>query len=516
MLNASLHQELVELLCGRGHTGKALTEGHHSEAHPLQVLRHLRGTPAVKGNLQNVVLLAQFFDELLDEAVVDDIALCGVEIALLMPHIIGYGGAPDPQRNCVLRYPEVREQDVLLLLRPGREDEHERRDIAGAGQVQTAVAFASFQRGKVDGFLAQVVDVFRDKTGQAGHPHVQTKLLEHIFLRRIVQRLPVHVPHPVDLDGLAQTGIGLVPVLLGVPVIVIGKAVDHRVKGRVDFPSRQNVLRLLMQLVADGLAVGSGCGNQEVQRLFPGVAGAFGEHVVELSVGLCVQLVEHEAADVQAVLGGNLGGKHLIEPGVAVIHDAFGRCHDLGALEQRRTHLNHLVRNIKDDAGLLPVRRRAVDLGGRLVVGVEQIQSHRSSQLALPIFLADFHEGGPKLPPALGVYDAEHIPNHLLLPGKQPEGFASPFALGVFQIFNKPDCSGGFFLVIVRCGEHKAAGNILLQLWYPLGPLLLHQPPPRSSSISSSVPFSSFPAMILERDDGVSPNSVASLVMILL
>ena len=138
----------------------------------------------------------------------------------------------------------------------------------------------------INGLVAQLVDVFRDKPGQGCHPHIQSELLEHVLLRRVVQRVPVHIPHTVDLDGLTEGGIGLVPVGFIVPVLIVPQSVDHRVKGVVDLPAVQDIQRLGVQLIADALLVGAGRGDQEVQRLFTGVAGAFGQDIVELAVGL--------------------------------------------------------------------------------------------------------------------------------------------------------------------------------------------------------------------------------------
>ena len=75
--------------------------------------------------------------------------------------------------------------------------------------------------------------MFRDKPGQRGHPHIQTKLFEYILLCRIVQSLLIGIPDTLDLDGLSEGWICLIPVGFIMPVILIGQTVDHRVKGVV-------------------------------------------------------------------------------------------------------------------------------------------------------------------------------------------------------------------------------------------------------------------------------------------
>ena len=58
--------------------------------------------------------LAQLDDELLDEAIVDDIALRGLQETLLLPHIIHDMITPDAQGECFIRQPEERHNDVRL------------------------------------------------------------------------------------------------------------------------------------------------------------------------------------------------------------------------------------------------------------------------------------------------------------------------------------------------------------------------------------------------------------------
>ena len=202
------------------------------------------------------------------------------------------------------------------------------------------------------------------------------------------------------------------------PVLIVPEAVDHRVKGVVDLPAVQDIQRLGMQLVADALLVGAGRADQEVQRLFTGIAGAFGQDIVELSVGLGMDFVQNEAGHIQAVFRANLCGKHLIKPCVAVVDDALGRRHDLAPLEQCRGHLHHLVGHIENDGRLLTVGGSSVDFGRGLIIRKEQIQRNGGGKLALSIFLADLHICRAELAVTAAIHDAEHIPDDLLLPGQ--------------------------------------------------------------------------------------------------
>ena len=204
MDDPAFHQELVELLGRRAHIFEALTERHNCESHPLKVLGHLHGSPSVKGNLPNVIGLAQLLDDLLNETVMDDIALGRHQVALLIPDIIRNGCSAHTLGDRILRYPEERKHDVLFLWNSGREHQHKSRDVSGAGQVQSAITVTAFEGFHIDWLIAEVVDVFRDESRQRGHPHIQTELLEHILLCRVIQCFLIRIPDTLDLDGLAQ------------------------------------------------------------------------------------------------------------------------------------------------------------------------------------------------------------------------------------------------------------------------------------------------------------------------
>ncbi len=64
----------------------------------------------------------------------------------------------------------------------------------------------------------------------------------------------------------------------------------------------QDILCLHVSLIADGVGIRSGSSDQEIQRLHPGIAGALGHNIKELSVRLGMQLVKDNAVDIEAVL----------------------------------------------------------------------------------------------------------------------------------------------------------------------------------------------------------------------
>ena len=81
----------------------------------------------------------------------------------------------------------------------------------------------------------------------------------------------------------------------------------------VDLAPLDDVLGLLVDLIADGFRIVAGRGDEEIQRLHTGVAGAFGHNIKELAVRLGVQLIEHHAVGVETVLITDIGREHLVD-----------------------------------------------------------------------------------------------------------------------------------------------------------------------------------------------------------
>ena len=183
--------------------------------------------------------------------------------------------------------------------------------------------------------------------------------------------------------------------------------------------SFQNIHRFLMHLPADGIAVCTGGGEEEPQRLPARVAAALGHYVVKGASGLRVKLVEDAGGNVQAVLGRHFTGQHLIDASRWLIHHALGGRDDLDQPAQRRVLPNHIHRHIKHNGRLLTVAGAGINLRLPLIVVDEHVQRQRRAQLALSIFLSNLDIHLIVLPD-IGIFfphRAEHIPDDLLLPG---------------------------------------------------------------------------------------------------
>ena len=81
----------------------------------------------------------------------------------------------------------------------------------------------------------------------------------------------------------------------------------------VDFSSFDDVLCLLVDLIADGLGVIARRGNEKIQRLHTGVTGALGHNIKQLSVWLRMQLIENNPVGIETMLIANVSGKYLVD-----------------------------------------------------------------------------------------------------------------------------------------------------------------------------------------------------------
>ena len=318
-----LQHQLHQFLGGRGHILEALPEGNHGETHALQVLHHLHSAPAVKSDLPDVEPLIQPLDELLDVAVVDHVALGGLEKALLFPDVIGDVVPAHPEVEVFLWNPEVREDAVFIVLIYRREHQHEGRDVSGGGQVKPAVADPALQAVLVGGESALVPPLHGHPAHCLFYPLVQAELPEGVLLGGVLFGGVTRGPHLVDTHRNAQGGVGLLPYLGVRPIAPLVRTVNHGVEGGVDFLTLQNVLGLLVCLVADGAGISASGGDEEIERLHPGVAGTFGHDIEQLSVGLGVQFIEHHTVDVETVLAVRLRRQYLIKGVGGLVDNAF-------------------------------------------------------------------------------------------------------------------------------------------------------------------------------------------------
>lgn len=108
-----------------------MPEGDDGGACVFEVLAHPDCARPIEGDLADVEALTEAADVVLDVGVVDDVAFGGVEVALLLPQVVGRVVAGDAECKVVLRDPELRRDPVVFVVAVGREDENERGDVGG-------------------------------------------------------------------------------------------------------------------------------------------------------------------------------------------------------------------------------------------------------------------------------------------------------------------------------------------------------------------------------------------------
>ena len=261
------------------------------------------------------------------------------------------------------------------------------------------------------------------------------------------------VLHLVDAYRDAEGRIGFLPYLRVCPIVRFLRTVDDGIEGVVDLASLDDVLGLLVDLIADGLRIVAGRGNEKVQRLHTGVAGAFGHNIKELAVRLGVQLIEHHAVGIETVLVAHIGREHLVDTARWLIDEPLLGIQYLDPFGECRTHPHHICRHIEHDGCLLTVGGTAIDLGAFLTIAAGEQKSYRSGKLGLALLFRNFNVCCIELSVSVGLEDTEDVPNDLLLPVDKLEGLSRPGALGVAEALDEHHG-------IIRC-VHIVVGGFL-------------------------------------------------------
>ena len=149
----------------------------------------------------------------------NDITLGGLQKALPLPHVVWHMVTLDSEVEIVLRYPEVRQDDVFVVLIFRREHQNECRNICGGGQIQTAITDTTFQIVLADSELTFVPLVHRHPAHRLFHPLVKSQLSEGVLFAWVLLGGLAGVFDLVDTNCNAEGGIGLLPDLRVRPII---------------------------------------------------------------------------------------------------------------------------------------------------------------------------------------------------------------------------------------------------------------------------------------------------------
>lgn len=92
----------------------------------------------------------------------------------------------------------------MIVLISRREYQHESRDVRGRGQVQTAVAYTTFEEGFIEIHLAGIPFVHRHPADGLLHPLIEPELPEGVFFAGILLGGFAGGFHLVHADGLTE------------------------------------------------------------------------------------------------------------------------------------------------------------------------------------------------------------------------------------------------------------------------------------------------------------------------
>jgi len=160
------------------------------------------------------------------------------------------------------------------------------------------------------------------------------------------------------------------------------------------------------------------------------------QDIPQPAVVLDVELVEDDPVGVEAVLGLNVGAENHVNA-------KGGRDEDratvyLAPLEQLRTRLDHLFRNVEDERGLRAIRGGAVDFRPGLIVAEQEQEGDAGGKQRFPILPSDLQIEHPVTArPIRSALPPEQLPDDFPLPLGQHEGLPGPFALDVTEVRRK-------------------------------------------------------------------------------
>ena len=267
--------------------------------------------------------LPQFIDEVFDKTIVNHISFSSFQIALPFPYIIWDMVTSYSKWQCFFRQPEVRKNIIMFIIFSRWKDKYKSCNICCTGKVKSTIADTPSKHLFIKRNLAFVPLFHRHPTHRLFYPLIQTQLPKRIFLTGSFLCRITRSYNFIHSNCLVEGWICLFPNLRVSPIFRFICTINNRIESRIMLSAFQNVLCLLMYLIADAVSVRSGSGNQEIQRLHSGITGTFSHDIKELSVRLRMKLIKHNPMDVEAMFGISFSGKYLIETVGWDVHDTL-------------------------------------------------------------------------------------------------------------------------------------------------------------------------------------------------
>ena len=139
----------------------------------------------------------------------------------------------------------------MLILFRWRKHQNKSCNIRCTGKVKTTVADSSFQFGFIKIHLAFVPLLHRHPTHRLFYPLIQTQLSKSIFFTGSFLCRITRSYHLIHTDSFIKAWVCFFPDLWVSPVLRFIRTINDRIKSRVMFSAFQNILRFLVDFIAD-------------------------------------------------------------------------------------------------------------------------------------------------------------------------------------------------------------------------------------------------------------------------
>jgi len=139
----------------------------------------------------------------------------------------------------------------MLIFICWRKNKHESCNICGTGKVESTVADSSFEFGFIKSNLAFVPLFHRHPTYRLFYPLIQTQLPKGVLFAGSFFCRVTRSHHLIHTDCLVEGWICFFPHLWIRPVFRFICTVNDRIESRIVLSAFQNVLRFLVDFIAD-------------------------------------------------------------------------------------------------------------------------------------------------------------------------------------------------------------------------------------------------------------------------
>ena len=232
------------------------------------------------------------------------------------------------------------------------------------------------------------------------------------------------------MDTDAQIRVGLGPLFRLLPFVDVVDGVNDGEEFVIVEHAVQHLLGVEVLFVAKAAEVEAGGGDHPDHRLAAG-ADAGLDDVVEMPIRVGVYLIQQCTVGVETVQALGVTAKRLKFVGTAWCGVVQFVAPDADVSAQQRGVLDHAHGFRVRDARLVHLGGGGVDLRAAFPIELEQVDADAGDLGGLAVFARDFFPNFAESAGAIGAHPAEGERDPELLPGRQLELLAGPFAFAV-------------------------------------------------------------------------------------